>query len=337
MPDVSATGVYSVEGQDEQANILAFGTPEAPQDDDSATDGGQAIDIGDYRQQAEQDEYRISPLDESRMEFQVAQAAQLVQQAEQEQAAIEQEQAYSEALENYDKLSPEEKLEVSTESVGRGLEAITAMVDFRYATAMNDELFAGQGDAVAMTSTLTYFAANAMETLQAAGIADVSTLTPEAIGQLNDPIQASLFAESVCGALGMPELVTHGVVNPQEMAASLLPWVPVLLSGNTADAYPPEVSLAFLQSMFVAFGQRAEVGKIDPAFAAQTFANWMKWGGHLGSELQRVPSAQPRSSRTREESKPARQTKSKVPRMTTNTDLFDSEMESAWASQHGGV
>jgi hypothetical protein len=97
MPDIAATGVYSVEGQDALANQLAFGSDQAPEDDASSTDGGGVADQGDSRQQ-EPEEYRISPLDESRAGFQAAENAQPAEQAEAEAAQRAHEQAFQDGL-----------------------------------------------------------------------------------------------------------------------------------------------------------------------------------------------------------------------------------------------
>jgi hypothetical protein len=306
----------------------------------AVTDGGAVIDTGErwdeqgHALQPDDDpQQRIA--DRINAELQTQQSAeetaQWLQSHEQEQAAAEHEEQFQAALAHYDQLPPEEQYEVANEITGRGLEAITPLVDASYANALNTELFAGQADAVAMTATLAYFGNNALQTLESAGLSPAE-LTPEVVSQLNDPVQASLFAENLCGALGMPELISAGVVNPQEMAAALLPWVPVLLSGNAADAYAPETALGFAQALLVAFGQEASVQNIDPAFAAATFGKWMAWGGHLGSELRRV-----RAGTDAQSTRASRRTSAKPSLKWGNSDIFDDEAIAVWQSRHGGV
>jgi hypothetical protein len=129
----------------------------------AVTDGGAVIDTGErwdeqgHALQPDDDpQQRIA--DRINAELQTQQSAeetaQWLQSHEQEQAAAEHEEQFQAALAHYDQLPPEEQYEVANEITGRGLEAITPLVDASYANALNTELFAGQADAVAMTATL---------------------------------------------------------------------------------------------------------------------------------------------------------------------------------------
>jgi hypothetical protein len=334
MGDVTVTeGVYSIEGQDQQANLLAFGTPNAPADDDSMTDGGVTVDTGEmWDEQGHALEPDVDPhqlaADRIRAEIETQQSAEGTAQWLEQHEQAEQETAYNDALENYKSLPPEEQFEVSLESVGRGLEAIAPVVNSEQAQVLNQELFAGGADAVPMATTLAFFASNVVDTLQSAGITDPSQLTPQVAQQLTDPAMATLFATNLCQALRMPELLADGIVDPMTMSATLLPHVPALLSGQSSDLYPRDYKLQFAKDLAVAFGQRQILRQIDPDAAVALFDQWAKWGGRLSAGLQyhrQQAQPQPSRAREREQSKPARNSKSNVPKMRTHTDLFDQE------------
>jgi hypothetical protein len=343
VPDVAAEGVYSVEGQEALANELAFGTSEAPEDDGGVfTDGGEAFDSGEGRSPDAREgwqSHRLTPADEARLEVEAEQTAQFLEQAESEQAVAEQEAAYSEALDRYSKLSQEEQFEVSLESVGRGLEAIAPVVNAEQAQVLNQELFAGGADAVPMASTLAFFANNVLETLASSGLEDISQLTPEVAQQLTDPAMATLFAQSICGALRVPELLTDGIVNPMEMSAELLPYVPILLSGQSADLYPKETKLAFAQSVCRAFGEKHAARTIDPDAAVALFDQWAKWGGRLSAGLQyHRQQAQHQPQPSRSVGRSARSSRQARPSgmFRTNDDLY-AEGVAVWNERHAGV
>jgi hypothetical protein len=338
--DVTVTdGTYSIAGQEEQANILAFGSPNAPEDDSAETDGGQAVDRGDYQQGEDREEHKPSALDEVRAEWQGEEAAQLAEQAEAEAQQHAYEQSFQEGLASYDKLPPEEQFEISTELVGRGLEGMAPLVNFEQAAVLNNELFAGSADGVAAAKTLAYFGDNCLQTLQAAGITDMAQLTPEVAQQLTDPAMASLFAQNLCSALRCPELLEDGIVNPIEMSATLLRHVPALLSGQSADLFPREYKVAFAQDVCRAFGQKQAIRNIDPAAAVALFDAWSKWGGRLrqGLEYHRQQQAAPPQAR------PARSQSGRSSRQArpsgmfrTNDDIF-SEGVAVWNERHAGV
>jgi hypothetical protein len=210
--DVAASGVYGVEGQEAQANILAFGTEQAPEQDDSAMDGGQVVDIGEYQQPAEdQQESRLSPADEARLEFDVEQSSQLVEQAEAEQASKQQEQAYAEALENYEKLDTEGRQEVNAEWIGRASEQMSEHVDPALAQEMTQDMFGDMPgtDPVAAATLLGVGCRNIIDSLEAAGVTSLDELTPEVVQSVNDPSVAQVWVNQFLPAIGLGGLLPH--------------------------------------------------------------------------------------------------------------------------------
>jgi hypothetical protein len=328
--------IYSPQGQDALANDLAGIDPNAV--DDSITDGGQAIDIGEYRNDAEEQDNRFTAVDEVRAEIEREQTAEWAREAVAESEAAQQEQAFQDGLANYDKLPPEEQFQVSTELVGRGLEAISPVVNSEQAQVLNQELFAGGADAVPMASTLAFFANNVLETLANSGLTDSSQLTPELAQQLTDPSMAHLFATNLCHALRMPELLQDGIVDPMTMSATLLPHVPALLSGQNPDLFPREYKLQFARDIAIAFGQRQILRQIDPDAAVALFDTWSKWGGRLRQGLEyhrQQQAAQPApQARPAKSGRSSRQTRPSG--MFRNDDIFGEGMK-IFNERHGGV
>jgi hypothetical protein len=336
--DVTVTeGTYSIAGQEQLANDLAGIS--GLEDDDSITDGGQAIDIGEYQNDAEEQDNRFTAVDEVQAEIEREQTAEWAREALTESEAAEHEQSFQDGLASYDKLPPEEQFQVSTELVGRGLEAVAPLVNYEQAAVLNNELFAGSADGVAAATTLAFFADNVLQTLEGAGITDPAQLTPELAHQLTDPSMAHLFATNLCHALRMPELLQDGIVDPMTMSATLLPHVPALLSGQNPDLFPREYKLQFARDIAIAFGQKQILRQIDPDAAVALFDQWAKWGGRLrqGLEYHRQqqaaqPAPQARPAKSGRSSRQARASGM----FRTNADIF-SEGVAVWNERHGGV
>jgi hypothetical protein len=333
--DITVTeGVYSIAGQEALANDLAGIDPNAVDDDGAMTDGGAVVDTGsiwDADGHAIEPEVDPHDLAASRIQAELATEQDATQTAEwlQQHEAEQQEQAYNDARENYSNLTPEEQWEVSVEAVGRGFEAVAPIVNAEQAQALNSELFVGSADAVPAATALDYFADNVMQTLQSAGITDTAQITPEVAQQITDPSMATLFAQSLCHALRMPELLEDGVVNPMEMSTALLPYVPVLLSGTSVDLYPSEYKLAFAQDLCRAFGQKQLIRNIDPDAGVAQFDVWAKWGARLGAGLHAH----------RQQSRQQAQTTKSTPssRRASRDDAFWGEGLKLYHERHAGI
>jgi hypothetical protein len=334
--DVTVTeGVYSIAGQEALANDLAGIDPNAADDDGAMTDAGNVIDTGEGRWDA--DGHAIEPdvdpqqlaADRVRQEYETEQSARETAEWLEQNEAEQQQETFNDALANYAKLTPEEQWEVSVESVGRGFEAVAPIVNAEQAQALSSELFAGAADAVPACTTLAYFADNVMQTLRSAGITDTAQITPEVAQQITDPSMAALFAQSLCHALGMPELLEDGIVNPMEMSTALLPYVPVLLSGTSADLYPPEYKLAFAQDLCRAFGQKQLIRNIDPDAGVAQFDVWAKWGARLGAGLHA------HRQQSSQKAQPTKSTRSS--RRASRDDAFWGEGLKLYHERHAGI
>jgi len=318
---VDQGSVYSPQGQDALANALAGIDPNAPADD-WATDGGVAVDTGAERwdeqgRPIEQDN-RFTALDEVREEWEREKTAQWAEQAIAESEAGEHEQEFQAALEHYSELPAEEQAEVCTESVARGYGQAAELVNAEQAQVLNEELFAGQVDALPTATLMAFWANNALETLSAAGLNEI---TPQQAQELTDPHMAGLFAA------GWKEATGLDVTDPMDFAATMFRHAPLLLSGVNSDLIPVEMKQSFVADLCRVHGVAVN---LEPAQAAQLFDNWHRWGARLGAGL----------NAHRQQAQPAKQGRAKPSRLKwgkSNADLFDDEAVMVWESQHSGL
>ena len=335
MPDIAATGVYSVEGQDALANDLAGIDPNAVDDDGAVTDGGVVVDTGGiWDEQGREIEPEVDPhqlaADRIQAELETEESAlttaEWLEQHEQEQ----QDAAYAEAVENYHSLAPEEKAEVNTEWLGRASEEMAQHVDPTLAQQMTADMFGDQPgvDPVAAATLLGVGCKNIIESLENAGVTSLDQLTPEVIQQVNDPEVAQVFVSQFLPAIGLGEMLAH--INAAQFVGELLPFVPVLMSGQNPNLVQPEFKVAYVQSLCRAFGFPIAAPAVDQDAAAARFASDAKWFGKIGAYLQAS------REQSTQRAQPAK-TQGRTPRRASQDDAFWGEGLKLYHERHAGV